>query len=306
MEVFLPMLNQMAVLFLFMLAGYILRRRNIAPENTGLVLSKLETYVFIPALNINNFMVHFTIQNVASRWQSLLCSIVLLLSAVGIGLFLSRRFAKDRYARHVYLYSFVIANYGFMGNAIIQSVFGEEMLFDFLIFTIPMSIFVYTFGIALLIPRTDGKMSLKTILSPMFISLLIGAVLGVIGVHMPEFISGALSSAAACMSPCAMLLTGFVVGGFDFKGLIRKKSTYIAGVFRLIIIPCILAGALKLLGFSGSVLICALTAYCMPMGLNTVIIPASYDGDTQLGAGLALISNVLSIITIPLMFLLFA
>ena len=306
MEVFLPMLNQMAVLFLFMLVGFLLRRRNIAPENTGLVLSKLETYVFIPALNINNFMTHFTFSNVAARWQSVLCSIVLLLAAVGIGIVLSRRFAKDRYTRHVYLYSFVIANYGFMGNAIIQSVFGEEMLFDFLIFTIPMSIFVYTFGIALLIPKSDGKMSVKTILSPMFISLLIGAVLGVIGVTMPKFISGALTAASSCMSPCAMLLTGFVIGGFQFKSLVRNKQIYFAGFFRLIVIPLLLAGVMKLLGFSGSVLICALTAYCMPMGLNTVIIPASYNGDTSLGAGLALISNVLSIITIPLMFLIFA
>ena len=86
----------------------------------------------------------------------------------------------------------------------------------------------------------------------------------------------------------------------------RKGSIYAACFFRLIVIPCILAGILKLIGFSGSVLICALTAYCMPMGLNTVIIPASYNGDTSLGAGLALISNILAVITIPLMFLLFA
>ena len=107
-------------------------------------------------------------------------------------------------------------------------------------------------------------------------------------------------------SDTTMLLTGFVIGGFRFNALIRNKRIYIAGFFRLIVIPLLLAGILKLLGISGSILICALTAYCMPMGLNTVIIPASYNGDTSLGAGLALISNVLSIITIPLMFLIFA
>ena len=70
MEVFTPMLNQMAVLFVFMLAGFILCKLKLAPENAGLVLSKFETYLFIPALNINSFMTHFTVENIAARWQS--------------------------------------------------------------------------------------------------------------------------------------------------------------------------------------------------------------------------------------------
>ena len=305
MEVFTPMLNQMAVLFVFMLAGFILCKLKLAPENAGLVLSKFETYLFIPALNINSFMTHFTVENIAARWQSLLCSVVLLLAAVGMGFLLSRRFAQDGYSRCIYLYSFVIANLGFMGNAIIQGVFGDEMLFDYLIFTLPMVTFVHTFGVAWLIPGKSGKLTLKTVCSPMFISLFIGAILGLSGLKMPAFVSTALSSAAACMSPVAMLLTGFIIGTFDLKALVTSRRLYLAAFFRLIVIPFLLAGAMKLLGFSGSILICALCAYCMPMGLNTVIIPSSYGGDTRLGAGIALISHVLSILTIPLMFLIF-
>ena len=305
MNVFTPMLNQMAVLFLFMLAGFLLCRLKLAPENTGLVLSKLETYLFIPALNINSFMTHFTVANLAARWQSLLCSFVLLLIAIALGYFLSLRFAQDGYSRRIYLYSFVIANLGFMGNAIIQGVFGDEMLFDYLIFTLPMVVFVHTFGVAWLIPGKSGKMTLKTVCSPMFISLFIGAILGLSGLTMPAFLSSALSSAAACMSPGAMLLTGFIIGTFEFKSLLTNKRIYLAVFFFFFFIPFFMAGIMKLLGFSGSILICALCAYCMPMGLNTVIIPSSYGGDTKLGAGIALISHVLSIITIPVMFTIF-
>ena len=107
------------------------------------------------------------------------------------------------------------------------------------------------------------------------------------------------------MSPGAMLLTGFIIGTFEFKSLLTNKRIYLAVFFRLIVIPFLMAGIMKLLGFSGSILICALCAYCMPMGLNTVIIPSSYGGDTKLGAGIALISHVLSIITIPVMFTIF-
>jgi len=40
----------------------------------------------------------------------------------------------------------------------------------------------------------------------------------------------------------------------------------------------------------------------MPLGLNTIVIPAAYDSDTTIGASMALISNFLALITIPVVF----
>lgn len=304
MEVFTPMLNQMALLLIFMLAGFVLCRMKLTPDNTAVVLSKLETYIFLPALNINNFMSHFTWENISSRWSSVLVGIVLMGVAVALAHLLAPRFTKDAYAKRIYLYSFVIANIGYMGNAIIQGVYGDEMLFNYLIYTLPLVTFVYTAGVAWLKPGSN-KISFKTILSPMFISLVIGAALGLSGIKMPALLSNTLSSAASCMSPCAMILTGYIIGTFDLKALLKNKKIYVATFVRLMVIPAIMTAIVKLLGFNDTIVLCTLCAYCMPMGLNSVIFPASYGGDTKLGAGMALISHVLSVITIPVMFMLF-
>ena len=42
-----------------------------------------------------------------------------------------------------------------------------------------------------------------------------------------------------------------------------------------------------------------------PLGLNTIVYPAAYGGDTKTGASMTMISHVLSVITIPLMYLVF-
>jgi predicted permease len=42
----------------------------------------------------------------------------------------------------------------------------------------------------------------------------------------------------------------------------------------------------------------------MPLGLNTLVIPAAYGKDTSAAAGMALVSHFLSCISIPLVFLL--
>lgn len=57
--------------------------------------------------------------------------------------------------------------------------------------------------------------------------------------------------------------------------------------------------------FSNTLLTCAFCVMCMPMGLNGIVIPAAYGKDTTDAAGMALITHLLSVVTIPLMFMLF-
>ena len=107
------------------------------------------------------------------------------------------------------------------------------------------------------------------------------------------------------MSPLAMILTGFVVANFSIKKLATVKRIYLASVLRLIILPFLFVLAFKLLNINDTVIMLTLCATAMPLGLNTVVFPAAYGGDTTPGASMALISHLMSIITIPIMFTIF-
>lgn len=45
MDIFLLTLQQLMMMASLMVAGFLLRKKNIVPENTGVALSKLETYI---------------------------------------------------------------------------------------------------------------------------------------------------------------------------------------------------------------------------------------------------------------------
>ena len=51
MEVFNLTLQQMLVMFTFMAIGFLLRKTKILPDNAGTTMSRLETYLFLPAMN---------------------------------------------------------------------------------------------------------------------------------------------------------------------------------------------------------------------------------------------------------------
>lgn len=107
------------------------------------------------------------------------------------------------------------------------------------------------------------------------------------------------------MSPIAMLLTGMTIAKINLKQVLKIGSIYIVTAIRLVLMPVVTILVLYLLPVPYPVALCAVCAMAMPLGLNTIVIPAAYGKDTSVASGMALVSHVLSCITIPLVFLLF-
>lgn len=305
MQVFSASFNQMLVLFTFMALGYFLNFKGILPLNTSLALSRLETNVLVPCLVFNTFFKYCTVENISEKWLYIVYGTAITIVSILIAVFLSKLFSKDGYLRKIYTYSFAVANFSFMGNAVVLGIFGEDVLFDYMIFTLPLCLYVYSYGTASLKPDSDNKLSIKMFMNPICLSMLFGGVAGLLGLPIPKFLVTAISSAGACMSPLAMMLTGFVVANFSIKRLASFKRIYLASALRLIILPLLFVAVLKLLKTDPSIIMLTLCATAMPLGLNTVVFPAAYGGDTTPGASMALISHLMSIITIPVMFMLF-
>ena len=108
------------------------------------------------------------------------------------------------------------------------------------------------------------------------------------------------------MSPVAMLLTGMTIAQFNLKEILQIKSVYIVTALRLLVFPLLLLGAMLLIPMEKTMATCAICALSMPMGLNTIVIPSALGKDTKVASGMALVSHVLSCVTIPLIFMLFA
>lgn len=311
MQTFFATLSPMLVMFICMAIGYLLKRLKLIPDSSGTVMSKLETYVFVPALVIYNFMNYCTLNSLKEHYEVVLYSCAALVMAMGIGILLSKVFARNNLnLRNIYRYALTFGNFAFMGNAIVPAILGAsdpQILYKYLLFTLPLNVAVYSWGLVILVPRGEEKVSpLKNLMNPIIISILIGAALGLsgLGQKLPTFVITTIEYCKGSMAPVAMILTGFIVGGYSIKGLLGDKKVYMAAGLRLFVLPALILAALKLLGASDLVLTLALFAYATPLGLNTVVFPSAYGGDTRPGAAMAMISHTVCVVTIPLMYVL--
>ena len=320
MEVFKLTVSQMLVIFLFMLAGYLLRRYNVVEANVYANLSKMEMFIFMPAMNFYNQMTKCTITNLKENAPLILYGgvtiIVAILIAGGLSKLLFWKYKKNsevEYQRNIYKYAIAFANYGFFGNFLILSVFGDDMLFKYSMFCQILNILTYAWGMYVLIPKARNSGVLKNLIrgitSPPMLAMYLGMVLGLTGVSDKilevSFINTVLNNASDCMGPIAMLLAGMVLGNYPLGDLFKEKRVYIVSLLRLIIIPAFFVVILKLIGANEVVIILTLIAFAAPLGLNTIVYPAAYDGDPKIGASMALISSLFGVITLPIMYYVF-
>ncbi len=317
MEVFSLVLSQMLMMFSFIAVGFALRKLKLLPSDSDKTFSRLETYVLVPALNFFNQLTNCTAETLSSNIKLTLYGggvfIVGLIIAQPLASFFVRDVRDDAhrlYERNVYRYAMSFSNFGFIGNFLVLGLWGQEGLFRYTLFCFIITIFCNSWGLFILIPKGGASMMqslIKGFTAPPLISLLAGCVGGLVGVkaYIPSFLMSTLESAGNCMGPVAMILAGFVIGGYELKGLISNKKIYVASLLRLVVIPAAMLFVLHLLGTEKEIMAFILIAFAAPLGLNTIVYPAAYGGDTKTGAAMALVSNILGVITIPIMYYLF-
>lgn len=308
MSIFLSTLTQTVFLFSLIIIGFILGKGKFIPEQSSAVLAKFENTVFLPALILGTFIENFTLERLAAARNLLLVSFAIAFVTMPIAIGISKCLAKDKFTRNIYTYGLVFSNFGFMGNAVVKALF-PELFFEYLLYTLPLWILIYLWGVPVLLIAGSGEQQsmkdrLKAFANPMLVAMLIGMIIGLTGIKLPQWTANMVSSLGACMSPVAMLLTGVTVSKIQLKKTFIDFRLYLISAIRLLVLPLVFIFAARFIPFTETVFTCAACALAMPLGLSPVVVPSAYGKDTSTAAGLSVVSHLLSCITIPVVFML--
>ena len=283
-------------LFIFIIVGYLLSKLNRVDRSHSKLLSALLVYVFAPTTVFKSFSTNFSIENIVSNFQHIAISAVVLAAISLLARLISCQMTKHPYERHVYSYSLTVPNFGYMGYALVASLFGDAALFHFMIFAIPVMIYAYTIGFNTL---TKRPITLKKLINPSTIALMLGCTAGILHLQLPQTVLDILNTSSGCMAPVSMILAGIVISEFDLKTLISNKKAYLVTVMRLLVIPLLLGLVLKQF-CSEDIVRYGVMLYAMPCGLNTIVYPKLVGENCEMGAKFAFLTNIFVCITLPL------
>ena len=304
MAFFGKVLNQQLVLLLLVLVGLIVKKLRILNRESEKAVSSLLVNVLLPCNIIQSFLGEITIsaEFVKSCILAILIAACIQIVSVFAGKLLFHRFPQEKQA--ILRYGLICSNSSFVGMPIAETLYGSLGVLYTSLFQIPIRFTMWTAGLSLFtnVNKKDAFKKLAT--HPCIVSIFIGIVLMLTRAELPKFLGDTVYSISKTTVPISMITVGSIMADADVKSLFSKSILYYTAV-RLIAFPRLVYGALKLLHTEALLVNIAVIMTAMPAGASTSILAEKYDGDAQYAAQLTFVSTLCSIVTIPVISLLF-
>lgn len=295
------LLQQMLVLFLLMLLGFFLRRKEILDAATCRKLSWLVVHVANPALILSGSVGRTTPAGPGDLGLCLgLASLIfagLLLAAVAVTALL--RVPEGQ--RGVYRIMFAFSNVGFMGFPVVKAIYGSDALLYASIFLIPYNLLLYTVGIAGLKgpERRQEKVSWKRILNIGVLSCLASLAVALFRIPTPDFVKTTVSELSGLTAPLSMMVIGASMAETRLRSLFTDVRLLIFSVCKLLVMPVAVMLLLRLFIQDRMLLGVCLVMLSTPVGSMTAMLAQEYGGDYELDSRGVALTTLLSVATMP-------
>ncbi len=162
------------------------------------------------------------------------------------------------------------------------------------------NVFSYTYGVFSLraVEEGRGRAMIGLLKMPAIYAMLLGVLLNMGNVKLPDFIIKPGEYVADAMVGIALITLGAQVAQLTFK--FKLLIVYFSLGVRLIVGPVLAGLIIWVLGFEGLLAQALFISSAMPSSVNSAIIAQEYRGEPELAAQIVLASTVFSMVTVTL------
>lgn len=287
-------INQILIMGLIMLVGYILRKQGYFNEEVTEGLSKFSLRIIVPLTIIEAFIQPFSMQLLKEMFTIGLITVIFTF----ITIFVCNILYKDN--RGVEKFATVFTNRGFIGIPIVRALFGSEAISLLTPIIFIGHVFMWTYGINLM-SEDKKRLDLKTVfLNPNSIGLWIGLFIFIMPITLPNFVVSSIDSLTAINTPIAMIILGVYLANENIKQVFTNKMGYYVAIVRLIIIPLICLIFIKFMPIDLMAKQIFVISMAVPSAANTAMFSQLTGQNPSYGAQLVSLNTVLSALSLPL------
>lgn len=306
MNISILLMQQIVQLFLMIFMGYLIVKTGLVRDDDSKVLSKIILYLIVPCVIINAFQVDYTTDTVKGLLiafaASVMTQVILLVVISAAG--------KLLHLNEVEVASVYYSNSGNLIVPIVTFILGQEWVLYGCVFMSVQLVFLWT-HCKKIISREAPYDWKKIILNINMISIFIGVILFFTKIRLPEIIGNTLASVGTMIGPASMIVTGMLFAGMNLKQIFANKRVYFITFLRLIAVPLI---ALVLIKFSNlasfsadgnKIMLIVFLAIITPSASTVTQMCQVYGNDSRYASAINVMTTLLSIITMPVMVMLF-
>lgn len=306
MNISILLMQQIVQLFLMIFMGYLIVKTGLVRDDDSKVLSKIILYLIVPCVIINAFQVDYTTDTVKGLLIAFAASVmtqVILLVVISVA-------GRLLHLNEVEVASVYYSNSGKLIVPIVTFILGQEWVLYGCVFMSVQLVFLWT-HCKKIISREASYDWKKIILNINMISIFIGVILFFTGIRLPEIIGNTLASVGTMIGPASMIVTGMLFAGMNLKQIFANKRVYFITFLRLIAVPLIALVLIKLSNLASfsadgnKIMLIVFLAIITPSASTVTQMCQVYGNDSKYASAINVMTTLLSIITMPVMVMLF-
>ena len=298
-------LEVMVTLFIIVVLGYALCRLGYMGDKFDQKLSAIVIDITCPALILSSVMG----PDLPDR------SLIMPLLGVGFatyivllvfGFLVPRLISKSRDEQGMIGFALMFANVGFIGYPIVSSIFGPHAVFYAALLNMPNTFFIFTAGIMLV--KGDyslRQLSPKVLFSPAMTAAFVAALIVGLGIHTPGIIARPVTMVGNITIPAALMVIGSSMARLPLKEIIGSPKVYVASLLRLVVVPLSVYFLFRFCGVSDVINNINTVIIAMPVASYGTMFCLKYGRNPSLMTEMTFVTTLGSILTIPLITLLF-
>ncbi|MEF1289653.1 AEC family transporter [Vibrio sp. M260118] len=288
---------------LMLLLGIVFKRIGLINENFIDIGSKLVFKVTLPTMLFLSIVVSEPDYYSASGFIAFgVASSVIFFAICTLSV---KRFFPQSDDKGVIIQGSFRSNTGIIGIAYVANAFGEQGIALGAIYVAATTFIYNILAVICLTPsggesgENVGKMMISTLTkNPLIISILLGILVYVLSIPVPNIAIEAGNYLAKMTLPLALLCTG---GSLDLSSLKREaRPSWFASYNKLILAPILITGGAYWLGFRGLELGILFFMNASPVAAASYVMARSMGGNATLAANMIALTTVLSTITCTL------
>ena len=285
------------MLFLTMLIGYIFGKKGLADDNGKSLLTDLVLFVALPASILKSFQIEFNHQILIACMTIAIAGVVIQIGSYVLGMLLYNHYGESR--KKVLQYATICSNAGILGNPIAEGIFGQMGMMYASIYVIPQRIFMWSVGLTYFTEAPDKKTLCKKVAThPCILSVLIGFLLMVMQIRLPEVLNVTIKTVAGANTFLAMALVGLILSKVKLTELVERDTIYYAFI-RLVFIPLLVYIGCRLASVDDLVTGVSVVLAAMPAASVTAVMASKYKKDEAFATKCVVFTTLLSLVTVP-------
>ena len=293
------LLQQMGILFVYMMIGYVACKKEYFDQEFGKKLSWLVVNVANPMLAISAVVNNE--EQIAKKdfYVTVLIAICFYAFFLILAQILPRLIGVQKSDIGVYKMMTTFNNIGFMGFPVIAAAYGNGALIYAVPFSIMFNILCYTWGIQTLCGGGE-KGNWKRIVNTGTISGIISIVLFFMQIPVPKMICSLSAGLSNLTGPLSMLVIGISIAAMELKDLFTDVKLLKFAFIKLLVVP--VAAMLLVCRVIDNQLICEVFLVMMatPAASMCAMLSQQYGGDYELAAKGVALTTILSVVTMPI------